>query len=91
MKKSFLAKLKKVISPLMIVFGVFIIFNNVFRFSYKLIKESQGGILPKLPSSSFDVVGVAYYYQDVQIYCITFGAVLLTIGLLLMNQKNSKK
>jgi len=76
--------IKKYFGEISLVIGVGTFFYNIFNFSYRTF--GKGGLLPKLPGSD-DFEGIAYFYSSDVLIMIAVGAILMTIGILIIKNK----
>ena len=79
--------IKKFIGEIILTGGIGFFTYGIFNFSFQKY-GGKGGLLPSLGSESTNI-GVAYYYDDSVLFMITIGAILITVGILII--KNRQK
>lgn len=78
--------IKKFIGEILVTVGVGTFFYNIFNFDYRTY--GKGGPLLKLQGIT-EIEGIAYYYKGDVLIMIALGAMLATIGILII--KNRQK
>jgi len=78
--------IEKYIGEIFVTIGIGTFFYNILNFSYRTY--GKGGLSPKLPGIP-ELEGIAYYYKNDVLIMIALGAILATIGILII--KNRQK
>ena len=66
-----------------LIIGTGILSYNIFNFSYK----TKTGVCVSLGLSCEKIQGVAYYYTEEILLLISIGAILMTLGFLILRKK----
>jgi len=79
--------IKKYFGETLVIVGSGLFIYNILNFSYE--GKREGGLDLDLDLKSELVSGVAYYYTQDTILIITFGIILMLIGIFIIRNKNN--